>query len=69
MLSPDIRVAHIVEDQRYEMGKPTPYIRIEYYVGTFGPFSLRIPKEQYNELERDNRLEAAASAYRVSSSV
>jgi len=66
MLSPDIVITHQVEDARYERDRSVyRYVRLEYYVGKFGPFRLEISKDDFDAGRRDELVDAAARNARV----
>ncbi len=67
MLDPDIEVTRQLEDRRYERdGTAVPFIRVEYYVGTHGPFTEKFDKTETWHEQRDARLNAEALKIRVS---
>lgn len=66
MLAADIKIIRQVEDARYDdLGKPQPFIRVEFKVGDHGPFVERIPKPEFNTLTRDAILTAFADVVRT----
>lgn len=66
MLDPDIHVTRQAEDRRYDRdGTPSPFIRVEYYVGKHGPFVERFDKTDDWHLKRDDKLNAEAAKVRT----
>lgn len=66
MLEPDIEVIGTVEDTRYQRdGTRSALIRIEFMVGKHGPFTERFPKETYNAMVRDTKLNDFAREVRT----
>ena len=66
MLEPDIKVTKQVEDARYDLaGARTSFIRVEFYVGTHGPFVERLEKATYSALVRDDALNTFAREVRT----
>lgn len=52
-----ITIVRQVEDNTYDAaGKRSAFVRVEYMVGSDGPFVERIPKDQYTADERDRKL-------------
>lgn len=65
MLDQDIRVIRVMEDARWtDAGTNEPVIRIEFKVGTHGPFTERVPKASYTALTRDAALNKFAKEVR-----
>ena len=67
MLDPDIKVTRQYEDARLgDDSRPVKIIRVEFRVGTFGPFAEHFPKEEYSAQMRDDALNAFARQVRTS---
>lgn len=57
MLDSDVRLINVAEDSTYDTrGERTPYIRVEFNVGKFGPFTERFDKATYSADVRDAKL-------------
>jgi hypothetical protein len=66
MLEPDVKVIRTVEDSRYLLdGTRVAIIRVEFMVGTHGPFVERMPKDGYSALVRDMKLNDFAREVRT----
>lgn len=67
MLDSDVKVIRQVEDARYTAdGERQAYIRVEFRVGTQGPFVERFPRDGYTAVQRDNKLNEFAREVRTS---
>lgn len=66
MLDSDVKILHQEESRRYDDRlQAVVEMRVEFKVGTFGPFSMKIPMEQYTQYERDTRVNTFAATVRV----
>jgi hypothetical protein len=66
MLMPDVRITNQIEDARYNPDRTVArHVRVEFFVGTHGPFMLEIPKDDIVAGRRDELVENYARALRV----
>ena len=66
-LDPDIRITGTAEESRYDLdGHATREIRVEFFVGKFGPFAERFPKPEFTRDARDQKLNDFARHVRQS---
>lgn len=56
----DIRITKQTEDASWIDGKIRKEVRVEFYIGSHGPFSERFPKEGFTAAGVDARLEEFA---------
>lgn len=64
-LDADIRVTKQMEDATYIDDKRISTIRVEFRVGTHGPFVERFAKEEFTAEARDRKLNAFAREIRT----
>jgi hypothetical protein len=65
MLDKDITIIRVGEDARWTaQGTNEAVIRVEFKVGTHGPFTERLPKADYTALKRDELLNKFAKEVR-----
>ncbi len=61
MLGPDIQIIRQIQEAKTEPdGRVTQIIRCDFLVGKHGPFSERIPKDEFTLEEKERRIEAFA---------
>lgn len=66
MLEPDIDVTRQLEDRRYERdGTAVPFVRVEFYVGKHGPFTVKVDKTDDWHVKRDELITAEAAKVRL----
>lgn len=65
MLDADIHIIGQAEDRRWERDyTATPFVRVTYYVGKFGPFVEKFDKTDTWHDQRDAKLNAEAAKVR-----
>ena len=66
MLDQDVTIIRQQEDNRYdERGQRIAFVRIEFKVGTDGPFVERIDRDTYTASARDEKLNRFAREVRA----
>lgn len=67
MLDQDVKIVRQTEDGTFEpgTGRRIVEIRVEFMLGTHGPFSVRVPKEGFTQYNRDEAVMKLARELRV----
>lgn len=66
MLDQDVKITRQFQDGRFDMsGKVDYYIRVDFMVGSHGPFTVKVPLDGFTQAKRDDAVNVFAREVRV----